>query len=264
MRFVTVAFLMLASVAQAQAPIPTSGSSSGLEGLVWNKWETKHFAVLSIDLAAGKRLRSGVESAREDVLSRWSLKGSDTLFCKLVCVPDPDMLRRLFGLKEPRCEVRRDASGKVELAAIWVDSTRMDLLPSLLLEADLLSGDLPAFVKRGVPILELPPDEVRAKLKSAPDSPCSSLLDEKKSADLAKADGKGFDASCALLCLMVRREYGGAAFGRASSGSASELPSRMGFRAPADMDSTFSRYRTNLLKDIGSGMTPDQYLGVGR
>lgn len=264
MRLFTVAFLLLASAARAQAPIPTSGPSSGLEGLVWNKWETKHFAVLSIDFAAGKRLRSDVESAREEVLSRWGLEGSESLFCKLVCVPDPDMLRRLFGLKEPRCEVRRDASGKVELAAIWVDSTRMDLLPSLLLEADLLSGNLPVFVKRGVPILELPPDDVRARLKSAPDSPCSSLLDEKKSADLAKADRAGFDAGCAVLCLMVRREYGASAFGRASSGSAAELPFRMGFRAPSDMDSTFSRYRANLLKDIGSGRTPDQYLGARR
>lgn len=263
MRFFTVALLLVASVVQAQTPIPTSGTSSGLEGLVWNKWETKHFAILSIDFSAGKILRSDVEYARERALSRWGLRGSDSLFCKLVCVPDPGMLQRLFGLKEPRCEVRRGASGKVELAAIWIDSTRIDLLPSLLLEADLLSGDLPSFVKRGVPILELSPDGVRGRLKGAPDSPCSSLLDEVKSAELSKSDRKGFEADCALLCLMVRKEYGGAAFGRAASGSASDLHARMGFKSASDMDKTFSRYRSNLLKDIDAGRTPDQYLGVG-
>lgn len=261
MRLVTVAFLLLASTACAQAPIPTSGTSSGLEGLVWNKWETNHFAVLSIDFATGKRLRADAERTRDEVLSRWGLRGSDSMFCKLVCVPNPEMLQRLFGLKEPRCEVRRDSSGKVEMAAIWIDATRMSLLPSMIAEVDLMSGSLPLFVKRGVPILELPTSEVRARLGSAPDSPCSSLLDDKMSADLIKSDRRGFDSDCALLCLMLRREYGLEAFGRVAAEPPSSLHSGVGFKAAADMDSTFSRYRRNLIEDIGSGATPDEYLG---
>lgn len=264
MRFVTIALIFFASVAQAQAPIPTSGTSPDLQGLVWNKWETKHFVVLSIDFATGKRLRSRVEEARDEVLSRWGLKGSDHFFCKLVCVPDRAMLQSLFGLKEPRCEVRRDATGKVELAAIWIDSTRMYLLPSLIAEADLLHGDFPAFVQRGVPILELPADEIRERLKSAPDTPCSSILDEKKSAELVKADRRGFDADCALLCLMARKEYGLKAFGMVALSPSVGLHSRVGFKDAADMDKTFSRYRANLLKDIDAGSTPNEYLGVGR
>lgn len=266
MRFLIVSIVLIcASASGAQPPVPIAVSKpSGLEGLVWHKWETDHFAVLSLDRSEGQRLKASLEDVRRDALARWGIRGSDKFFCKLVCVPDAEMLTRLFGLKEPRCEVRKSSDGKVDLVAIWIDEARISSLGSLVVESELSFGSFPAFMVRGVPLLERSPSAVRQLISRAPDTAFASIADEKKSAELVKSDAAGFDSSCALLCLMLRREYGPSGFALAASGSASSLPARLGFPSEADMDKTFARYRSNLLKDIRDSKTPDEYLSLGR
>jgi len=266
--FLLVSLLICHPAVGEDAPLPTYGverkAPPGMEGLVWNKWDTDHFVVLSIDKSQGSELFSDAESLRAETLARWALSGNDSFFCKLVCVPDADMLRKLFGLKEPKCEVRRSKSGDVELAAIWIDHGRIRDLPSLVAEAELEFSPHQRFLRRGLPILERDAESIRASVAKASDSACSSILDERSSAAMEKSDRLGFDASCALLCLMIRREYGSAAFGSAVRCSPSSLHEEMGFRSASDFDKTFARYRDNLLHDIESGDTPDEYLSPAR
>jgi len=271
MRFVLFSAFFFLSCLSAMAddpPVPVQAierkAPPGMEGLVWNKWDTDHFVVLSIDKPQGRDLFSDIEAVRMDTLNRWGLSTEGSFFCKLVCVPDADMLRKLFGLKEPRCEVSRSKSGDAEFAAIWVDSSRIGLLASLIAEAELEYSPHHAFLRRGVPAVERGAESVRFSLPRASDSTCSSLLDAKASEAALKADPQGFEANCALLCLMLRREYGRKAFGEASSCQATSLHEEMGFGTPADLDATFARFRDNLLRDIEVGATPDEYLSSGR
>jgi hypothetical protein len=76
----------------------------------------------------------------------------------------------------------------------------------------------------------------------------------------AGVEAKVVEANAALLCLLVRKEFGSAAFGRAAT---SESVSRsLGFSSEDEFASTFARYRSNLSADLKSGRTPDGYLGV--
>ena len=254
-------FSFVSVCVQAEPPSPVADAARkappGLEGLVWNKWDTEHFAVLSIDKGQGQSLKDSVESMRADVLDRWGLKGSDSFFCKLACVPDSDMLWKLFGLKEPKCEVRDSEDGKAEMVAIWVDSKRIGTLPSLLAEAEFGSGSYPKFVRHGLPLIERGQPSIGETFKKSASVPLASILE-------GKGDDPSLHANSALLCLMIRKEYGRRAFGIAASASPSSLHERLGFRSPEELEKTLYRYRSNLIGDIESGRTPGEYLGVRR
>lgn len=228
----------------------------GLEGLVWNKWDTPNFIVISLDKNQGASMKQEVESVRGEIESRWRLSFGSDRVCKIVCVPDSVMLKRLFGLSEPRCEVRTLASGGVE-AAVWLDIERKNLLPSLVAEAELLSGGKRSFVAKGVPLLERSPTFVRERLLSAPELGLDSILG--KSSEKVSPDALA--ANSAFLCLLVRKEFGALRFGECSASSSSVAES-LGFSSEDEFISTFSRYRRNLSLDLKSGRTPDGYLGV--
>lgn len=247
-----IAFLATLSFG-AEVPMPAADRDPppGLEGLVWNKWDTPNFIVISLDKGQGSSMRGEAESVRSSLIERWSL-ASPKRECKIVCVPDAVMLKRLFGLSDPRCEVSRSESGDFR-AAIWIDIPRIDMLPSLVAEAELSSGDHAPFVARGVPILELPAAKARGVLLNSPAVPLASVL-----AATDKADAAAVAGNSAFLCLLVRREFGSAAFARVAP---SPAPWRvLGFSSEEDFSANFSRYRTNLAADLKSGRTPDVYI----
>lgn len=229
----------------------------GLEGLVWNKWDTPNFTVISLDKSQGLSMRSEAESVRSSFLERWSL-AAPKRECKLVCVPDAVMLKRLFGLSEPRCEVVRSESGEVR-AAIWIDIKRKDLLPSLVAEAELSNDGFRSFAQRGIPILERSASEVREKLGAMGDPPLATVLAGAK----PDSDAEDLDRNSAMLCLMVRKELGSRAFAAASASSPRQVHEELGFDSLDEMDKTFRRYRAYLISDLRVvGRTPDGYLGV--
>lgn len=265
MRGLIAALLLFVSSSYAYEvpfPSPTAQRKAppGLEGLVWNKWDTRHFSVLSIDKSEGKEIQSKIEFERLEIIGRWSIDGSKRFYCKLVCVKDPDMLKKMFSIDAPRCEVRRKSDGNPEFAAIWIDRTRMDLLASLLLEAELSFGGYPLYIRRGIPLVERPTRSLKSSLGLVSEAPCSSIVDGKKSELLFKTDSAAFDADSAVLCLMARREFGRARFSSVVSSNPADLFDRLGFASQKDMDSTFERYRRNLLQDLKDGKTPDDYL----
>jgi len=247
--------------ARSQVPVPAAQSlpkaPPGLEGLSWNKWDTDHFVVISLDKSEGSALKSQVESMRSSVVGRWGIKPNSGLNCKLVCVPDAKMLKRLFGLSEPAFEVLgSDGSGRSS-CAIWFDMERSLLLPSLLAEAELSSdrsGDLARF---GIPALERSPSHVREVVSSCSDADLKTFLASKD------RSSEGFRRGAVVACLMVRKELGLVAFSGAT-GSSDPLHKSLGFGTEERLYSTLSRYRSNLVEDIRNGRTPDEYLGVKR
>jgi hypothetical protein len=262
--FFVALFLLVSAASAYEFPFPTPTAQRkappGLEGLFWNKWDTDHFSVLSIDKSYGNKVQSFIESERADILRRWSIRGSDDFYCKLVCVKDKEMLKKMFSIDDPRCEVISRSDGTPEVAAIWIDADRIGMLPSLLLEAELSFDEYPLYIKRGVPFFERP--SPKSSLEFASSTPCSSITDAKKSESLFKTNARSFDADSAILCLMARKEFGRLRFAEVARPGESDLPGILGFESQKDLDDTFARYRNNILQDVKDGKTPEDYLGV--
>lgn len=264
MRLAIFAFVFfVAAEGFCQPPVPTADlprkPPAGLEGLVWNKWDTENFVVISLDRSKGGAMRYEVESVRGEVLARWGIVSERVAPCKVVLVPDASMLKKLFGLSEPKCEVKRSNSDSSE-SAIWVDEERISLLPSLVAECELLNGNFKPFVKRGIPVLERSASQIRNELLASSDLPLNEVLGDSK----PSSDSAALARSSALACLLVRKEFGSRAFGLVAKGDAPEVHRVLGFPTPEEFAGTYSRYQKNLLGDMKDGRTPDEYLTPGR
>lgn len=260
--FLIVALLALSPVGQCQVPTPALYGQKkvppDLEGLYWNKWDTENFVVISLDKSRGSSMRRELEVVRNDVLKRWSIPDISRGRCKVVIVPSAKLLKRLFGLSEPKCEVNKSGANGVE-SAMWIDEERLVDLSSLVVERELLCGDFRPFLKRGIPLLESAPSKTRAELSSSSDMKISAFLNAGTNSEDAEVL-----KNSALLCLLVRKEFGSRVFGKLLSNSSEPLHGLLGFTSEADLGSTYARYRTNLLADIKSGRTPDEYLMAPR
>lgn len=240
-------------------PSPESESfvAKKTEGMVWNKWETDNFVVLSIDYGHGDRLKSSVESDRDSACLSWGVEPSPLpVKCKLVCVPDAKALSELFSIKIPRCEIRRDESSAPKEIAIWVDQGRISSLRGLLLSASLHGS--PAYLQRGVGLLASPGLSVEISSLSDPSFKNIFSLTHSALAGLGGEARSSYDREAAVLCLLARREFGSGAFSALAGGSRPEAV--LGFPDEKSFLDTAKRYFSNLRGDVQSGRTPSSYL----
>lgn len=240
------------------------------ENFTWNKWETDNFIILSIEKAEGLSIKRMIESLKNDHAQRWGLeKNNLNAKCKVMCVRDSEMLKRFFGVDSPRAETRRDNSGKIVTSAIWIDFKRVQELPSLvafICASDGSFGDNKLFVQRGVSLLSLPPKRVKSELAQSGNlefSDISSLTSEKWFA-LSPQERATFDRKSALVCLMLRKEFGEQRFLEFLRGEQDQdsIRSVYGFKDVSEFNNTLNRYCENISKDIGAGATPDSYVTV--
>lgn len=240
------------------------------ENFTWNKWETENFIILSIEKDHGLSLKRCVESVKDECSERWGLEKTGLKAkCKVVCVRDQEMLKRFFGVDSPRAETRRDSSGKISTSAIWLDFKRIQELPSLVMficASDGSFGGNKFYVQRGMSLLSLPSERLKSelaqsgKLDFAEVSSCNS----DKWFSMPSQDRSSFDRKSALVCLMLRKEFGEERFLKFLLGEQNQdsVQSVYGFRDAAEFNGTLNRYSENLSKDIGEGITPDSYVTV--
>lgn len=259
MRFLFL-FLVLSAYAVAEgvpSPVADAVEARKTDGMVWNKWETDNFVVLSIDFGFGDRLRSSVESDRVSACGSWGV-ATDRLpvKCKLVCVPDAKTLGELFSIDSPRCEIRRDESLKPKEIAIWLDQSRSSSLPGLLISVSLHSA--PLYLQRGSNILASP--DSAGEISSLADPSFQSIFSVTSSSlsSLDRKERENFDRESAVLCLLARREFGSGAFSCLSRGARPEVA--LGFGDEKSFLETVRRYFANLKEDLQSGRTPRSYL----
>lgn len=235
-------FLCFSSYAGETATLP--GVTKAIDGLVWNKWETDNFIVLSIDYDYGGRLRNSIEKIKAEVCRKVGIgEVSFPVKCKVVCVPDMATLKRFFSMEGPGFEVREDASGSVSEIAIWIDEE--SFLDPLL--ASVCLHDRPTFLREGVSVLLSGPSEVSA-----------AVLASDGSVDFLWGGGDAKPAESAAVCLFVRGEFGREIFSEMLGGTSAEVA--VGFPDRSSFEKTFARYLANLKADLKSGKTPDVYL----
>lgn len=237
-----------------EIPVPAISEDSRDKNLVWNKWETENFIVLSLDYGSGLKIKSSVESQMYALQKRWGINDDDfSTKCKLVCVPDPKTLKRFFSLDFPKAEIK-SRNGDT---AIWIDSDRIEELDGLLVSVCL--KDKAPYIRKGIPLIMRGPKFLSEKISSSADSLATiSLAKEEEYSKMNPEEREMFDANSAVLCLFIRREFGLDAFSSLVSGRSPQ--SVCGFKDAKSFESTISRYVKNIKDDVKSGKTPSSYL----
>lgn len=232
--------------------VPSPNNKEQIKGMVWNKWETKNFIVLSIDFSFGNKLKSSIENDRKKFLESLSVKEKNLpVKCKIICVPNSDTLNKFFSLKHPKFEIRKDISGEIGELAIWIDQERFYLLKAMI--AGVCFHDKPFFIREGVSALYCGPEFVYNSIVSSNSFPsCEIFSLEDKEEEIDKYDP-------VIICLFLRREFGINLFSNIISESKNPI-SACGFENAELMQETIKRYWTNLKSDAESANIPYWYL----
>lgn len=257
-----------------------------LKNLQWNRYTTPNFTILSIDDSQGKWLAANLEKIKTWCVTRWGFP--DFKFskeCRVMCVPNKNLMKKLFNLTESRCEVRRNKDGGVDMTVMWLilDDKPAKTVPIQLSQVAFAEFENTHNVKfgwyarRGMSILNGTPQDIRQHLAVLGntvnrDSPVfvSEKMFTMTEEDYAKAkqeDQMVFDSQAVALCLMLRKEFGEAkmqGFMRLSSRNnpQSVLQAIYGFRSYQHFDASYARYMRDLTNDIARGKTPDLYLEI--
>lgn len=238
------------------------------EDLVWNKWDTANFIVLSIDKSQGVYIKNNIEKFKLDFEKKWGLeKNNFSLPCKILCVPDDKLLGRFFSLDLPRAETRKDSDGSLS-SAIWSDFNRLnDNINQLIGVVCLEHSKNSLLLKRGIPLLEKSLDLLKSDFSEAIEIDVKKMFGANREfwVSLKSEDRDNFDKSAALICLFLRKEFGIAKFEKfiSSDQSESSLKSIYGFDWET-FSKTLKRYSENLSNDIKNQKMPDEYLMFSR
>lgn len=256
-----------------------------LKNMQWNRYTTENFTILSIDDIQGKWLAANIEGIKSWCITRWGFPDFKfTKECRVMCIPNRDVMKKLFNLTESRCEIRRK-DGQIEMTVLWLilDDKPSRSIPVQLTAVCMAEFEsrhnvrMPWFAQRGTALLNSTLPEVRAHLaglasdltKGTPVFPCEVMFtmtqDDyvKQTADSRRV----FDHQSVALCLMLRKEFGEAkmqGFYRLSNKNKPEDVLKLVYRFNGfqHFDSSYGRYMRDLSKDIISNRTPDSYLEI--
>ncbi len=261
MRWLFIIFILFCFSAFAEETANQTAPSE----MVWNKWDTDNFIVLSIDKSQGLYLKNNIESVKSDLEKRWGIKNNKfKTQCKLLCVPDSNLLNRLFNISDPRSEVRRDSEGKVAVSAIWIDFKDADNLSCLVAPVVLDNSHNSFFVKKGISKLEESLSTLRSDFKELTPIDFKEIISIKENSfdKMSLEEKNNFIKNSAIVCLLLRREFGIDKFSQfvTSKQSESDIRSIFGFKDLDSFSKTLNRYSKNLSEDIKNNKTPDDYL----
>lgn len=255
-------------------PIPTgvTPDNKELEKLKWIHYQVGEFNILSLDDKQGLYLSQNIERMKKWAIERWGINNFHySRPAVVVCVPNKEMMQKLFDLDSAYSEVRKK-DGKIETSILWLvlDSQPAHIIPNSLTYVTLeefkqqANFDMPFFSIRGMSILNMTIDQIKSSLmNSGKKFTASDLIkmDEKKYLSLSSEDKKAYDYQSAILVLMMRKEYGQNKFLTfLKSGQISDL----GFSSEDQLDEIYNRFLINLQADISKNVIPNNYLQIDR
>lgn len=279
------------NIAQAQIEYPhgvSAPADNDLKDLVWNRYTTENFVILSIDNAQGKWLSQNIETIKKWCLSRWGFpensRGKFTKECRVFCVPDKTLLKKLFSLEQSKVEARKK-DGQLDMTVMWLvlDDKPNKTIPTFLTQVCLAEFEssnnvsLGFWFKRGASLLNGTVPDVRQHIvnlseKVRKDTPMFTsekmfTLTEEEYLKETDDTRRVFDQEAVALCIMLRKEFGEAklqGFLRMSSKNDPQDVLRVvyGFSGYSHFDKQYVRFMRDLTTDVVSGKTPDSYLEI--
>jgi len=270
--------------AQAQDLIYPYGASvptdPDLKNLEWNRYTAESIVVLSIDDGQGKWLSENINKIRSWCLTRWGFPESNfTKECRVFCVPNKELLKKLFNLEQSKVELRND------MTVIWValDDKPAKIIPPLLTQICLAEFEAKHNVKigwwfkRGASQLNGIVPDIRQSISGLSDMLKSDqpIFVSEKMFTMTEEDylkesvenRKVFDQEAIALCIMLRKEFGEAklqGYLRIASRNNSQdvLKVVYGFSGYGHFDKQYIRFMRDLTADVLNNKTPDSYLEI--
>lgn len=270
---ICVTFTLFVGLCSAQDDIET-------KKLAWHRYVTSNFTILSINDDQGIWMKNNLENIKVWCLTRWNFP--DVKFskeCRIFCVPDNDMLSRLFNLSSSKVEIRKK-DGSIEITAMWLalDDKPAKTIPIYLSEVILAEFEqvnnfkFPYWSVRGISHLNGSISDVKNLLVHLPESnfiDIDTILSVKQDQYLKYSNEKQrlFDSQSVALCLLLRKEFGEIKLHNFlkvchKSGHATALQSVLGFNNVYDFEKTYHRYVKGLSKDLAERTTPDSYFTI--
>lgn len=264
----------------------SQGLPKELEGLSWNRWTSKNFVVCSLNDPQAQYLHKHLELVKGWCFSRWGMYDIDlSVPCKLICVDNKDVYRKLFNLNATKVEVRRDSGGRITETVIFllIDGPPSHTVPTPLTEvclaefAQRYQGNFGVWTFRGMGKLNGTLEQIRKSIlnikprleKNEPLFFSKGILemtyDQYK---LLPDDQKVLYDDCAtVFALMIRKEFGQDKYLRFLQKTAENAPEEaikevLMFGGYDNFDRVFKRYMTDLSNDIAATKTPDSYLQI--
>lgn len=247
------------------------------EKMVWNRWTTKNFTILSISDSQGEFLHRNIENIKAWSLDRWGLPNVDfTKECRIFCAPDRATMLKLFNVEEPYAEIQQ------EITYLWLvlDGKPAEVIPSALTIISLHEYELRMKRKfnwwaiRGMANLNLTYSQIKSKILSSNTSTFSSKrmfnMTQEEWQKMPNNEKVAFDLQALGLCLLIRKEYGQNNFLciATSDGSEQQVGYFLGFNDLGNVynefDSIYNRYIGYLIIDVKSGKTPNNYIQIVR
>jgi hypothetical protein len=240
------------SVQKTKAEVPDD-----LKGLVWNKWSTKNFIIISIDKSQGVYLKNNIEKVKTWLVTRWGLDDFDfSGDCKIVCVSNKNLLKRIFKLDNPKFEVRKN-NDKIELCAIWFsledyqkDMPLFELMKICLAQKETYSKNDLSFCNDGICFLSQNFEVIK-----------QTILENENSLSKIEFGDKMNEVQSGVVCLLMRKEYGQENFLKYL---VDKNLSCYGFDDQTKFASVLSRYCKNLIEDLKNNKTPKDYIKINR
>lgn len=249
-----------------------------IKDLAWHRYVTNNFTILSLDNDQGVWMKNNLENIKLWCITRWGLP--DVKFskeCRIFCVPDVDMLNKLFSLDSSKVEIRKK-DGNIEITAMWLalDDKPAKVLPfnlSQIIFAEfeqVNSFKLPLWSVKGMSLLNNVLSDIKLSISNIKETDLldlDSLLNfsEDQYSKLNEENKKSFDSQSLILCLFLRKEFGEVKFHSFlktsyKSGPKDAVENVLGFKTISDFKNSYLRYLKNLSKDVKEKTTPESYL----
>jgi hypothetical protein len=246
------------------------------EKLVWNRWKTPNFTIVSLDQQQGDYLYRNLENIRKWILNRWGLEDAPfPVECRVVCVPTKTLMKRLFFLDRSHYEVKK------EMIVIWLlmegkptEAIPVAITPVCLKEYEISAKvKLPFWMHRGAAVLNGSFSQVRSEIGLLQphikgDSRMyftKSLLTMTEEQWVEQGEERRviYDSEAAVFCLLVRKEFGQNKFMElVKSQYPDGIVKVLGLQGYDELDATFKRYMDVLSSDVISRKAPDSYLQI--
>lgn len=246
-------------------------NSAKSDELVWNRYTTPNFTILSIEDSQGKWMSDNIESLKTWCFSRWGLP--DIKFakeCRIFCVPNKALLKKLFDLDSSRVEFKDN-----EIVVMWLvlNDKPIEVIPNYLSQAIFMEFEskynlkLDFWAKRSMSLLNNSTDEIRGHLidlfriiRSKHFSLQEIIsMNENNYKNLTVENKDIYDCQVLALTLMLRQEFGQYKFVYCLKNKSLNV---YGFKTLEDFNKSYFRYMKDLSVDVMKRKTPNSYLEI--
>lgn len=253
-----------------------------LKNLQWNRYVNDNIVVLSIDDKQGRWLSNNVPKIISSCAKQWKIDENLLGFSRefrIFCVPNKNLLEKLFGIDSSKVEVRRDANDAIEISVMWIILEELksnDIAPFVLRPAFFEFGEnnfaLPWWFVRSAEILS-GSNDFKSNVLSCLFEEVVLLESNKiletsynEYSDMNLDDKNKFDLQALILTLMLRKELGIIKFKEFIKYKSpyedveDRLKNIYGYKDIEEFQGKYLNFYRDFLDDFNSNKVPISYL----